>query len=364
MPEPYLPVDIIFHPNWWNKNYGLTFDKDFFYEPERRVSQEQTMRKLLYERFGDLGLGRKDAPRRPLVGPILIGTGYFIQDVLGCEIRYGEDANPWVISPNLSEKEAFKLAVPDDIEKTPPMRALYALMQTLKDEFGYLGGDVPMHSPVNVALDLRGQEYFFDLLDRPDLAEHLHKVIAHTIYEVGRRIKARTGTVSLSIMRITAGFLPDMLTIPNCNLQMISPDHYHQYLKKWDIWLGERLSPMGIHHCGNNAHLFARDYADTGAVYMDVGCGSKIKPCREAFKDHWISLRVDPAKMLDWTATEATGATEDLLEEHGRPFDRLAVQCPNADYGTPDENVRAMFKTVARYRGEHEDPTPRTYQIA
>lgn len=47
---------------------------------------------------------------------------------------------------------------------------------------------------------------------------------------------------------------------------------------------------MGIHHCRNNAHLFAQDYAETGAVCMDVGCGSKIKPCREAFKNHWISL--------------------------------------------------------------------------
>ena len=67
---------------------------------------------------------------------------------------------------------------------------------------------------------------------RPDLAEHLHAVIAQTIYEVGRRIKAVTGTVSLSICRITAGFKPELLTIPNCNLQMISPDHYRQFLKK------------------------------------------------------------------------------------------------------------------------------------
>ena len=57
MTEPYLPADIIFHPNWWHKNYGLTFDRDFFYDPTRRVNQEQQMRQLLYERFGDLGLG-------------------------------------------------------------------------------------------------------------------------------------------------------------------------------------------------------------------------------------------------------------------------------------------------------------------
>ena len=362
--EPYLPADVVFHPNWWNKNYNLTFDRDFFYDPKRRVWQEQKMRQLLYERFGDIGLGRKDAPPRPIIGPILIGTGYFIQEILGCKIRYGDDSNPWVISPELSEEDAWNLSAPEDIEATPTMRSLYTLMDALKDEFGYLEGDVPMHSVVNVALDLRGQNYFLDLIMRPDLAEHLHAVIARTIYEVGRRIKAVTGTVSLSICRITAGFKPELLTIPNCNLQMISPDHYRQFLKKHDIWLGERLSPFGIHHCGNNAHLFAKDYADTGAIYMDVGCGSDIKACREAFMDRWLSLRLDPVKMLHSAAEEAKAATVALFEEHGPPFDRLAIQCANMDYGTPDEAIRAMFHTIAEYRKNREDPVPSSYEVA
>ena len=90
MIESYLPVDVVFHPNWWHQNYGLSFDRDFFYDPERRVWQEQRMRHLLYERFGDLGLGQKDAPRRPIVGPILMGSGYIVQEILGCEVKYHE----------------------------------------------------------------------------------------------------------------------------------------------------------------------------------------------------------------------------------------------------------------------------------
>ena len=87
MTDPYLPVDVVFHPNWWNKNYDLSFDRDFYYEPKRRARQEQQMRQLLYERFGDIGLGKKDAPRRPIVGPILMGSGYIVQEILGCEIH-------------------------------------------------------------------------------------------------------------------------------------------------------------------------------------------------------------------------------------------------------------------------------------
>jgi hypothetical protein len=54
-----IPVEVVFHVNWWNKNFGFTFDKNFFFEPGRRVTDEQKMRSLLYKRFGDLGLGEK-----------------------------------------------------------------------------------------------------------------------------------------------------------------------------------------------------------------------------------------------------------------------------------------------------------------
>ena len=213
MTEPYLPTDVVFHPNWWHQNYDLSFDREFFYNPERRVWQEQRMRQLLYDRFGDLGLGQKDAPRRPIIGPILMGSGYIIQEILGCEVNYQESGNPWVLPRKLTEAEVRALAVPEDIERTPSMQSLLALMADLEAEFGYLQGDVPLHSVVNVAIDLRGQDYFIDLIQQPELVAHLHTVIARTVYEVGRRVKARTGNVSISINRSIASFDPSIFTI-------------------------------------------------------------------------------------------------------------------------------------------------------
>ena len=46
MALPYLHADVVFHPNRWYKNYGLTFDRGFFYDPTRRVNQEKQMREL------------------------------------------------------------------------------------------------------------------------------------------------------------------------------------------------------------------------------------------------------------------------------------------------------------------------------
>jgi hypothetical protein len=364
MTEPYLPVDVVFHPNWWHQNYGLSFDRDFFYDPERRAWQEARMRALLYERFGDLGLGQKDAPRRPIVGPILMGSGYIVQEILGCQVKYQENGNPWVLPRNLSQAEAWKLEVPENIEDTLSMRALLSLMESLEAEYGYLQGDVPLHSVLNVAIDLRGQDYFIDLIENRPLVEHLHRVIARTIYEVGRRVKARTGNIAISVNRIIASFDPGIYIIPNCSLQMISPRMYEELLLEHDTWLGRQVPPLGFHHCGDNAHLFAPLYARAGAVYLDVGWGSDIAACRAALPDAWLSLRLNPVKMKDAAPEEAVADTEGLLQAHGTPWDKVAVCCINMDYATPDDVVRAMFQTVARYRGERDSGIQAAYEVA
>jgi hypothetical protein len=364
MTEPYLPVDVVFHPNWWHQHYGLSFDWDFFYEPERRVWQEGRMRGLLYERFGDLGLGQKDAPRRPIIGPILMGSGYIVQEILGCEVKYQEDGNPWVLPRNLSEDEAWALETPERIENTPSMRALLSLMESLKREFGYLQGDVPLHSVLNVAIDLRGQDYFIDLIENRPLVTHLHSVIARTIYEVGRRIKRRTDNIAISVNRIIASFDPGIYIVPNCSLQMISPVMYEELLLEHDTWLGQALPPLGFHHCGSNAHRFAPLYARAGAVYLDVGWGSDIAACRAALPNAWLSLRLNPVEMLTATPEKAAADTEGLLRAHGAPLGKVAICCINMDYGTPDQVVRAIFQTVARHRGERDSGIQAAYQVA
>jgi hypothetical protein len=364
MTEPLLPVDVVFHPNWWHQNYELSFDRDFFYQPEQRVWQEQRMRQLLYDRFGDVGLGQKDAPRRPIIGPILMGSGYIVQEILGCEVKYAANANPWVLPRHLTDAEAWALQAPENIEATPPMRHLLALMAALESKFGALQGDVPLHSIINVAIDLRGQQYFIDLIENPELVRHLHQVIAQTIFEVGRRVKARTGSVAISINRSIASFNPAIFTIPNCSLQMISPQMYRDHLLEFDAWLGRQLAPLGFHHCGDNAHKFAPHYAEAGAVYLDVGWGSDVAACRAALPEAWLSLRMNPVRMLTATPEQAAADVEGLLQAHGAPWRRVAVCCINMDAGTPDEAIRAMFDTVARYRGSADNPARRAYEIA
>ena len=73
---------------------------------------------------------------------------------------------------------------------------------------------------------------------------------------------------------------------------------------------------------------------------------------------------MNPVKMLTATAEEAAADVEGLLAAHGRPWDRVGVCCINMDYDTPDEVIRAIFQTVARYRGSRDSGIYRAYEVA
>jgi hypothetical protein len=73
---------------------------------------------------------------------------------------------------------------------------------------------------------------------------------------------------------------------------------------------------------------------------------------------------MNPVRMLTATPEQAAADVEGLLQAHGAPWRRVAVCCINMDAGTPDEAIRAMFDTVARYRGSADNPARRAYEIA
>ena len=77
--------------------------------------------------------------------------------------------------------------------------------------------------------------------------------------------------------------------------------------------------------------------------------GSYVAASREALPDAFLNLRLDPVRMLQCTPWEIAEDTERLLQAAG-PLEQVGVCCINMDYGTPDDNIFAMFEIVEGYR--------------
>lgn len=339
-----IPVEVVFSPNWWFRNYGISFTEAFYFDRALRIENDLRMRRALYERFG---LGEPDPRRRPVVGSQHVAGGFVVAALLGVEIRFAENQAPWALPRNLGREEALALRVPD-FRALWPMREWIADMDALNEEFGCVAGDFNTAGLINTALDLRGQQLFVDMLEDPEVAAHLFGVVAETQAAVAEYTRSRTGTNSVAVNRSIVNVDPEIYLHSNCSVQMISPALYRRCLLEHERRLAARLGPYGIHHCGNNLHLFAGAYGELPVRFFDVGWGSDAARCARAFPDAFLNLRLSPVRMLQENAEAIRRDVLDLLAAAGRK-DNVGVCSINMDHGTPDENVRAMLEAAAEF---------------
>jgi uroporphyrinogen-III decarboxylase len=339
-----VPVAVVFNSNWWFRNYGIAYEQPFYLDRETRVANDVVMRRALYERFG---IGKPPFSPRPLIGSRHIAGGFVIPALFGIEVRFAENQAVWPVARNLSREEALSLRVPDVCGRWP-MDVLLRDLDALEREFGYVTGDLDTDGVLNTSLLLRGNDLFLDMIEAPQVADHLFALVGETIVAVTERIRERTHTAAVATNRSVLHAEPSLYLHSNCSVQMVSPKLYRERLLPFEKRLAERLRPYGIHHCGNNLHLFAAAYAETGCTFVDVGWGSDVARSAAALPDAFLNLRLSPVRMLDCSAGEIRRDCESLLEQAGRR-DNVGLCCINMDHGTPDANVLAMFETAERF---------------
>ncbi|MHC1770689.1 MAG: hypothetical protein AB9907_02950 [Flexilinea sp.] len=347
-PDCFLPLELIFNPNWWNKTAGISFDKPFYFDAKTREANDVLMRRILFERFGTYGFGDKNPQSRPVIGSQFVAGGFIIPAMLGAEIRFSaaEAPQPLPKAFSKSEIESFTRPIMKD---TWPMNELIKTWDEQEKEYGYLTGDLNTDGLLNAAYHFYGTDLFTDLLEEPDRPEKFMYEISELIVETASYIHSRTAGYSISVNRMASRLNPTPFIHANCSVQMISPRVYSRSQLPIEQKMAERIQPFGIHHCGVQMEKYAREYAKIPVDFCDVGWGSDPGKCREALPGAFLNLRLSPIRLLRCTPDEAASDTEYLLSSVGS-LDNVGICCINMDYGTPDENIIAVCETVEKFR--------------
>lgn len=344
----FLPIELVFNPNWWNQTAGISFDRSFYLDAKTRMRNDVLMRRVLHDRYGDLELGECDPKPRPIVGSLHVAGGFAIPALLGSNIAFAPDTAPQPEPMDLQAADLDALEKPDFTE-TWPMKQLIADMDAMEAEYGYLVGDLNTDGLLNAVYHLYGQQMFADLVEAPGRVRRVLEIVAELIVDVAQYVRQRTGTCSISVNRMVEHVDPRLFLHANCSVPMISPECYREIHLPLERHMAERIQPFGVHHCGENLHLYAPAYAELPASFFGIGWGSDVSRCREALPDAFFNLRLSPVRMLQRTPHEIAQDTERLLLAAG-PLEKAGVCCINMDYGTPDDNLFAMYEVVQRYR--------------
>ena len=339
-----IPVNVVFSPDWWNRRFGISFEEPFYLDTETRITNDVLMRRALYELFR---IGEAHPAPRPVIGSRHIAGGFVMPALFGVPIRYSPGQAAWPIPLDLGREDVLALRVPG-IENTWPMNVLIEQMDALENRFGYVTGDLNTGGIFNVAMDLRGNDLFFDLKEDPAASAHLLSVVARTQVAVARYVRSRTGTTSIAVNRSVLSVDPTIHLTSNCSVSMIAPALYESCVLPHEIYASKELAPFGIHHCGANLHRYAEQYNQVAPSFLDVGFGSDVAACSRLFPEAFLNLRLNPVHLLQFSGNEVYQAVQDILKACGRTTN-VGVCCINMDGSTPDRNVKAMFQSVSDY---------------
>ena len=344
--QPTLPAEVVFHQSWWNAHTGMTFDEDFFYHPKKRVESERKMEQVLYDRFGQHGLGKNRNENLPVIGAVHNASGYLISEMLGCGIRYNESAAPDVLPAGLDSLEFD----PEAVFQSDAFKRFSTLCDALKKSHGYLLGDVNWSGILNLAIDLRGQELFLDMMDEPDSVHTGFGKLAEVISHFISGVQAETRTSSVSVTRSVRFFDQPVMLHSECSNTMISAEDYERFILPIDSAWSQQSRPFGIHHCGNDPHRFAESYAKIPHLdFLDLGWGGDVKVIREQLPNTFLNIRLDPVQLVNWTPAEIHETITRLVTDSGNPA-LTGVCCINLDETVSDEQIDAIFETVEELR--------------
>lgn len=341
-----LPVDIVFHPSWWNKHVGITFDEDFFYNPERRVADERRMEQELHERFGKYGLGEDYNKDLPQIGAVHLAAGYLLSEMLGCQIEYTENSAPQVIC---AHKEGFDIDE-EAAFKSPAFLKLQKLVETLKAKYGYVCGDINWGGILNLAIDLKGESILMDMIMEPEKTKAYFGAIARVVERFFNYVHSETKTTSISVNRLARLLNGSLYLHSECSHTMISTEDYHDFLLPYDIDWSNKYRPYGIHYCGKDPHRHAENFAKIPHLdFLDLGWGGDVQALREALPQTFFNIRLNPVELNSYTYDDLRNIIVSRVEQSKDPY-LTGICCINMDDKVRDEQVCAIYDIAEECR--------------
>ena len=343
-----LPTEIVLSPEWWNTHEGITFDRDFFYHPLKRVEVEQQMEKALYERWGKFGLGSHKAEVRPEIGAVHLAAGFLLSEMMGCQVNYSE-AHPPQVLPAHQELRNINA---DDVFRSAAFQQVTDLTDKLKKRYGYLTGDINWGGILNIAMDLRGENIFLDMMMTPDEVKDYFAGIAGVIEKFTSSLQTESGSTSISVNRSVCHMQKPVFLHSECSHTMISVEDYENFLLPVDQeWSKKR--PFGIHYCGSDPHRMAASFAKIPHLdYLDLGWGGDVKQLRKHLPYTFFNIRLSPVEITRQSHDEISETITRLVQDSGNPY-LTGICCINMDGSVADGQINTIFETVDELRKEY-----------
>ena len=323
-------IDYQFIPNWFTDRSELRFDEPWHTDPVYRYRSFVEMAKLANDAFPDLRLGGEISEIKGSISGVqscALPAAFF-----GQKIVY--DPGGWPVNTGalLTDRETEELEVPQ-FRSHPAFENLMLQMDRIEREWGVIEGELNFQSVMNTAFRLRGTHLYLDMYDNPRRVHHLFEVIYSMLVELIDEVHGRQSR---------SGAERPFFITANCVVNMISRQHYEQFLMPFDKRLCEHFPHFGIHNCNWSVDEYVDSYAEIGRIlYLDFGMDSDLERLKRIFPHATLTV------FYRLTGKEPRDVVEDLQTiRNSDSCSRIYLSAIGAD--TPTSLVELFFNTASR----------------
>ena len=329
-------VSITFSPAWWYARYGISFGEEVWVDPIARTELDRTMRRLLHERIGDVGLGEQD----PAPHPNVEAYGHrFVAAFWGCEVRCFRDQPPAaIVLPDAPERLADCEVPP--VEASPVVRKALADARRLQERYGSCSGAINLGGPLNNAVSVLGDEILRALAEEEEVARRALLAMGSALIQLYERVTCVVNGWPVGWPQQSGG-------IGNCPVCMVSPETYRRVVLPADLWYRAHFRDFAIHHCGP-MHPYAEVYRELSPCALDVGWLSDRPRVREQYPRTPMSLMLEASVLRGVSQHEVDQVVCAMIEE-AAPADLITtIWVAEAGTEVTDETVRDLMTVMSR----------------
>ncbi len=319
-------IHIEFSEAWWWARYGDTTGRD--------------RRRLLFERFGDVGLGEENpGPATPVVGN---EYGHrFMSAFWGCQIIYQHDHAPAAIPLPDARRRMENLEVPG-MDSSPVIQKALKAAREMKALHGECRADVNLGGPLNNAVSVFGDEILLVCASEPDLARRVLQKMGEAVIAVHDRLVCPVNGIDPVAAR------SGDWSIGNCPVCLISPQTYTDVVLQADQWLKGRFKgKFYLHHCGVfDAYVDA--YKPLKPAGLDLGPGTDLRLARRHYPKAAISTYIDVGALSRMSRSQIDGFVKQALDAAAPAELFTRISAADAGPEISDETVRDFLTVRSR----------------
>jgi hypothetical protein len=274
---------------WMHQALGVVFDRDYYFEPQRRHAIDCSCNEYARKTFPDLALfyGESNLGRACHWGPDQVQIGgiqpnMLLGMLLGADFVPAADRDADVTPRCLAGREPAELPSPDTLLRHDLVQLFdRQIAQVRQDKqkrlrpippfFWDSSGRAAIHGVLTTAQKLYGEAIFLDMLTEPKKCRQIMQWIADAYVVLCRHFAE---AADLPITDVHIG---------ECSCCMVSPALVEEFVVPMTSEIGRALGPLRFHSCGTSTHLL-ESFAKMDRLHsLDLGGATSLRRARETF---------------------------------------------------------------------------------